>query len=234
MANLSERAMADALGLSKSTVRQCKQAGMPMASVEAAEEWRQKSVNGRKAAQPAAPRAPASTPPGTPAPACVSAKPDAPVAPAAPLEETLPALSILDVGFDEVMMQREALLLDRARVALEGASVSGNAGEFNFALMSYAKLQDVFAKTRERWLETKRKRGEVLTCDEAMAVIGPHEAEVRRALAKFGDRYAAKANPANPALAKRVMDEGIDAAFDSFGAVRPALTKAFRPTGEDA
>lgn len=207
---------------------------MPMSSADAARQWRERSVAERDCAHRRKPVAASSrvrTQAQPPAHEAMPIDPEPPssVPPVAPL----PLPHVSSPGFDEAMMQREAALLDRARLALEEAADGGNAGAFNFALSSYAKLQDVFAKTRERWLETKRRRGEVLTCDEALAVVGPHMAEMRRALAKFGDRNAAKANPADPGHAKRVLDEAVDLALASLDAVAPSLTKAYRPKSEE-
>lgn len=233
MRNLSLRAMADAVGLKKSTVGEHKAAGMPMHSVEAAQDWLRKSVNVRKAVTRTCTQAPAlaceEAPPLTPELGTLSA-PGAESS-AAGNEDAGAGPSVESADFDSAMMREDAALVLEARKQVVAAMKSGDAATLNFALSTYAKLSKELVAARLRWMESQEKAGRLLDLDECLAAITPHVAEVRRAFVKLGDRCAFAANPANPQMAKAIIDEAVDATFAGFVRIEASAAKAFRPKG---
>lgn len=176
MANLSERAMADELGLKKTTVRGYKEAGMPMHDAEAARDWIRKSVNVRKA--DTRPRASAGTRArATKAEKLAMADISANVSELSKESKDghtgasecgIPPAESAD--FDAAMMKADAELVLEARSEVQRAMKSGNAGAFNFALGNYSKLANQLVAARLRWMESAEKAGK--PSDDGMVLVG--------------------------------------------------------------
>lgn len=233
MGNLSRKQLADALGFkAKSTVQEHIAKGMPTHSVEAAQDWLNKSVNRRVGRTGAQAHAGAKIPP-LPAEFDTGAS-HAPenARNAAFCAGAMPPVESAD--FDAAMMREDAALVLASRKQVVEAMKSGDAATLNFALGTYAKLSKELVAARLRWMESQAKAARLLDLDECLAAVTPHIAEVRRAFIKLGDRVAAKANPSDPKLAKAVIDEAVDAAFAGFARVEPSLVKAFAAKEDDA
>lgn len=226
MGNLSERAMADALGLKKTTVREHKLNGMPMASAEDATDWLRKNVRVRKADLS---RASAGAQAQALVTADIAAKPFADESQGV----SFGAADEATPDFDREMLRQDERLVREARKQVEACMKSGDRVGFADALSSYSKLSKELNAARLRWLESERVAGRLLDLDEVNAAVTPHVAEVRRSFIKLGDRIAVKVNPGNPKHAKAVIDEAVDGIFAHFAGVDRALAKAYSPkTGE--
>lgn len=229
MANLSERAMADAIGIKKTTVREHKLNGMPMSDAEAASDWLRKNVRVRKADlvradAPASARALATAD-------AVAMKLTDDAAPIEPSSADSPTPC-----FDREMIRQDERLVREARKQVESCLKAGDRIGFADSLSSYSKLSKELNAARLRWMESERVAGRLLDLDEVNAAVTPHVAEVRRSFIKLGDRVAAKVNPGNPKHAKAVIDEAVDAIFAHFAGIGRDLAKAYSPSesGQEA
>ena len=79
------------------------------------------------------------------------------------------------------------------------------------------EASDAAAYVRERFLGLQEKSRTLLPLDEVMDVVGTELQAVRQALSKLGELCANDANPADPAVARRVIDAAVDNICARFG-----------------
>lgn len=78
------------------------------------------------------------------------------------------------------------------------------------ALRNWNEAAEVVAKRRTEFLGLQEKARSLLPIDKAKDIVGRQLQALRLALLRAGDRCAADANPADPALAKRAIDAEVD------------------------
>lgn len=93
------------------------------------------------------------------------------------------------------------------------ACQSGNAVQIANATSNWSDAARHSAEVRKRYLEVQEKTRALIPLDLVMDIVGTELQSLRALLDAFGERYGAKANPADPTAGRVAIDEGIDEIF---------------------
>jgi hypothetical protein len=124
-----------------------------------------------------------------------------------------------DIDFDVLMVQHAEEVPQIAHGLLKMAAETGHPNAISAATRNWHEAADASADVRERFLSLQEKSRALLPLDEVMDIVGTELQAVRVALMKLGERCANEANPADPALAQRVIDAAIDLVFAKLSGV---------------
>jgi hypothetical protein len=117
------------------------------------------------------------------------------------------------VDFDELMLRQAEDAAQVAHGLYLRACAGGNPTAISAALKNRTDAADAAAAVRKRFLEIQEQARSLISIDEVMDTLGTELQAWRAAMLKLGERCANVANPADPALAKRAIDAGVDQAF---------------------
>lgn len=130
-----------------------------------------------------------------------------------------------------VVLQAEAVL-QRAFDLFMGATDRGDSTRLAGELRTWADATKAAGAARSSWLENAQAARKLLTVDEVLSVVLPLIQGIRSALVKLGDRVSVAANPANPVLAKQVIDAAVDRIFAQVERVPRSLISDLRPADQ--
>lgn len=186
-ATVSQKAIADALGITQPGVAKHVRKGMPTDSIEAAAAWHYRNV------RPQRPRTRHTRQRIT----------TAPTTPAAAASAATAASSLEEI----------AELRTIARRGLADAQATGDSYGLRQWTLAQAKILDQAASTEERLLAISRAKGELLTVQEAREVFGSVLMDVRKLLDAAPASLAAKVNPGDPDHARLMLDDWLKGAL---------------------
>lgn len=190
---VSQKAIADALGISQPGVARHVRKGMPTDSVEAALAWHRRNVRPqrqRPRQSRTVPRSVTTTPPPP-------TTPDA-IASAATAESSL-----------EELAQLRAI----ARRGLADAQATGDSYNLRAWTLAASKILDQTATAEERLLAVARTKRELLTVGEARECFGEVLHDVRKLLDSAPAALAARANPSDVHHARQVIQDWVNTAL---------------------
>lgn len=118
-----------------------------------------------------------------------------------------------DVDFDGLMLEHAQRVPQIAYGLFERAAATGLASVVSASTKNWHEASRAAADVRERFVNVQERTRALLPLDEVMDIVGTELQAVRSAIAKHGERCAAAANPADPALARKVIDDDIDTIF---------------------
>jgi hypothetical protein len=122
-------------------------------------------------------------------------------------------------NFESMMIEDAEHVPQIAFGLFELASKEGNSSEISAASKNWHECSKAAAAVRNEFLDLQERTGALISLDETMDVIGMELQAVRGGLLKLGERLANQANPQDPALARRVIDLGVDGIFRQIEAV---------------
>lgn len=112
------------------------------------------------------------------------------------------------------------LMLEQAKEApqivyglLKRTMAAGEPGAIAAASRNWHEAAGHAADVLERFIKIQQASGALLSIDDVADVLLSELQEVRKNFKRLGQRYAAIANPADPALAQRAFDAAVDAAL---------------------
>ncbi len=117
------------------------------------------------------------------------------------------------VDFDGLVIQQAEQATQIAYGLLKRASGRGDPNAISAATRNWQESARASAEVRERYLKIQERNGELISLDRVMDVVGTQLNAVRSALDRLGERIAAAANPADPAVAKAAIDAAVDTLF---------------------
>lgn len=129
------------------------------------------------------------------------------------------------VDFDTLMIRQAEHVPQIAFGLYELACQGGNSAEISAANKNWHESAKASAAVRSSFLELQEKTRALLPLDEVMDIVSTELQPVRQAMQKIGERFAAAANPDNPALAKQVIDAAIDKIFAQLDRTSARLEK---------
>lgn len=188
---VSQKAIADALGISQPGVARHVKKGMPVDSIESALAWhrrnirpqRQRPRQGRKATAVAM-----ATTPTTP--------------------DTIASAATAESSLEEL-----AELRTIARQGLADAQAAGDTYSLRAWTLAQARILDQAATAEERLLAVARSKRELLTVGEARECFGEVLADVRKLLDSAPAALAARANPSDVHHARTVIEDWVRGAL---------------------
>jgi len=192
-AAVSQKAIADALGITQPGVAKHIRKGMPVDSVESALAWHRRNVRPQRSR----PRRARIVPRGAPEPV---------VTPRTPAEAASAATTASS-------LEELAELRTIARRGLADAQVAGDDYGLRAWTLAQAKIIDQAATTEERLLAISRAKGELLTVGEAREAFGTVLLDVRKLLDAAPAALAAKANPSDVHHARQVIEDWVRGAL---------------------
>ncbi len=110
-----------------------------------------------------------------------------------------------------------------AAARLSAAMSSGSDVEAAGALKVFAEAAGRCRQVREDALRLGERERSLIHVDRAKDIVGVQLVHLRNLLLRLGDRLAVDANPADPALAKRIIDAGVDKVFAAFSYAQQAV-----------
>lgn len=185
---ISQKTIADQLGISQPAVARHIKRGMPQDSVESAVEWHHRNVRPQRVR----PRQGRSMP--------RSAMPP----PTTPTEAASAATA-------ESSLEELAQLRTIARRGLADAQATGDDYSLRAWTLAQAKILDQASTAEERLLAVARTKRELLTVGEAREVFGSVLMDVRKMLDAAPAALAAKANPTDVHHARTVIEDWVRA-----------------------
>lgn len=136
-----------------------------------------------------------------------------------PAKIDVAAMTRRTVDFDVLMVQHAEEVPLIAHGLFKMAAETGHPNAISAATRNWHEAASASANVRGRFMELQEKSRALLPLDEVMDIVGTELQAVRSALHKFGERCAMDANPADPALARRVIDAAMDAVFAKLSSV---------------
>lgn len=124
-----------------------------------------------------------------------------------------------DDDFDAVMLKQAERVPQIAYGLYELACGRADSVEIANATRNWNNAAKASATVREKYLEIQERTRALIPLDLVMDIVGTELQAVRSVMLKLGERYAARANPADPTLAKAVIDEAVDAVFSALANV---------------
>ena len=115
-----------------------------------------------------------------------------------------------DVDFDVLMVGHAEEVPQIAHGLFRLAAESGHPSAISAATRNWHESATASAGVRERFLAIQEKSRALLPLDEVMDIVGTELQPIRTAISKLGEKCALEANPSDPALARRVIDEAVD------------------------
>ena len=182
---LTQRHVAQELGVSEAAVSKMVKNGMPLDSMEAAIIWRQGRQRHRI----------------TPA---ERAQAMAPVMELIKEAQAMPQVEIEEGDFDGKMVAQAEKILDSAFTFYTNAVSSGESNRIAIALKIWGEAGKSAANIRERFLETREKARQLVDLDEVISGVGIEVCEWRRLYQTLGNRLAGKIPPEH---VKTINDE---------------------------
>jgi FMN phosphatase YigB (HAD superfamily) len=105
------------------------------------------------------------------------------------------------------------------------ACAEGVHADIALAIKNWNDAAKASATVRERFLEIQEKTRALLSLDIVMDIVGTELQAVRSLLLRLGERIAAKANPADPASARKAVDAGVDDIFHAITVAAERIEK---------
>lgn len=136
--------------------------------------------------------------------------------------------------FDGLMIKQSAELPQIAYGLLKRKMAGGDPGAISAANRNWHETSKAAADVRERFVSIQKETRALIQIDDVFDVLGSELQEIRKALSKLGERYGPLANPDNPALACRVIDAGVDAAFSKYALILERVAIELKPEDQPA
>lgn len=117
--------------------------------------------------------------------------------------------------FDELVLQHAEEVAQIAYGLFRLAAETASPNSISAATKNWHEAARATGDIRTRYIEALERRRVLLPLDEVMDIVGTELQAVRAAFTKLGERVAASANPAEPSLAQRAIEEEIDRVFSA-------------------
>lgn len=134
-----------------------------------------------------------------------------------------------DTDFDSLMIEQAEHVPQMAYGLFRLACSGANSAEISAAAKNWHEAAKASASVRGGFLELQEKNRALLPLDEVMDILGIELQAVRVAFLKAGERIASAANPADPALAQRIIDAYIEKILAQLDFVEARTAKELAP-----
>jgi hypothetical protein len=148
-----------------------------------------------------------------------------------PPAEVIDVLAFIrtDKDFDALMIEQAERVPQIAYGLFLRASNRCNPAEIAAANKNWHESAKAAAAVRGEFLSLQERTGTLIPLDRVMDIVGTEMQALRAALAKFGERCGPIANPADPLLAQRAIDAGIDRLLQLMVSVESRAAKELAP-----
>lgn len=136
--------------------------------------------------------------------------------------------------FDGAMISDAEIALQVAYGLFMLACERGEPGAISAANKNWHEVGKVSADIRARYIEIREKTRALLSLDEVLDVVGTELQSLRRQLLNLGARLGSTANPADPALAERIINAAIDGIFRDMDLVESRARTELAPQSPSA
>lgn len=113
-------------------------------------------------------------------------------------------------SFDELMVEHAERVPVAAYNLYLQAVRAGNDAQVSQRIKNWGEASKQASAVREKFVELQEKTGQLLPMDIMLDVVGEVLQAIVYAMDTLGSKYAAKANPENPELAKDVLNKAAD------------------------
>jgi ATP-dependent DNA ligase len=127
--------------------------------------------------------------------------------------------------FLATMIRQSEIVPQVAHTAYLQAYATGRTSEISAAIKNWHEAMKAAASARSDFIEQQEKLRLLLPLAPVMDVIGTELQALRSKLLKLGEVTAVAANPDNPAMARKAIDEAVDEVFRQMTAVEQRLPK---------
>jgi hypothetical protein len=125
-----------------------------------------------------------------------------------PLNEMM--AKVRNGDFDAIMVEHAEQVPVAAYDLYLQATRAGNDAQVSVRIKNWGEASKQAAAVREKFIELQEKTGQLLPMDIMLDVVGTILQAIVSSLDTMGSRIAKQANPENPDLALRVINEAID------------------------